>query len=420
MPISKLPAPTTPPPATPIGTVVLYADPKWTSTSQTFSIYDYQCAARQSIAGSKLNDKATWVAFNLPVGTVVTLCAHYVSTYSNIGDLAGCGPTVDLIGTGRLEAVDLSPLGANDQISAFFWRNVDLKAGIIELWEAPNYGGNRTVIFLSDWSQGDIHSLANWYISKRVSSVNWSTFPEGATAVLYSNVNGTGTAYSNIKGWGSTKQLDNFSTVGFNDAMAAFSWKALAPVKEIIAQPNINLTPYIQNANAFTATASGNNNSPSEQQQTIQFHRSEAETVTLEVTDTVTTGTQITYTYSVEMGGLFATATWSLAIQLSFEYTKSTTKTTSKTTTNDITVSQNFNVPAMSHFDASLIVQMAKLPPNTVFSTTATRWYTDPLPNSTLDPANNNWYKRQEKVNFNLSCAIACGTQLDLQTTKLG
>lgn len=274
------------------------------------------------------------------------------------------------------------------------------------------------MIFLADWAQGVTHSVANWYIAKRASSANWSTIPEGTTAALYSNTNATGATYNNIKGWGSFKQLDDLRSVGFADVMNAFSWKGIAPVKESIAQPKIDLTPYIQQATAFTAVASRDNNSPVEQQQTISCSRSQAETMTLEVTDTVATGTQITYTYSVE-AGLFVNVSWSLAIQLSFEYTRSTSKSTSKTTTTDIGVSQNFNVPATSHFDASLVVQMATLPPGTAFTTTATRWYTDPLPRATLDPSNNNWYKRVETIHFNLGCSLACGTKLNVKTTKL-
>ena len=77
-----------------------------------------------------MQDKATWVAFNLPAGVVMTLVDHYVSGGPNgFGDLKDAGKVVDLIGTGKTEAVDLSRCNMNDCVSAFFWRNVDLEPG---------------------------------------------------------------------------------------------------------------------------------------------------------------------------------------------------------------------------------------------------------------------------------------------------
>lgn len=56
----------------------------------------------------------------LPSGTVVTLTANHVASYTNVADLAGVGQVVDLIGTGRTQAVDLVQSGCDDCISSFF------------------------------------------------------------------------------------------------------------------------------------------------------------------------------------------------------------------------------------------------------------------------------------------------------------
>jgi hypothetical protein len=52
-----------------------------------------------------------------------------VPATGTVADLSGCGPCIDLIGTGKTEAVDLGAVNMNDGISSFFWRTVDLNLG---------------------------------------------------------------------------------------------------------------------------------------------------------------------------------------------------------------------------------------------------------------------------------------------------
>ena len=63
-------------------------------------------------------------------------------------------------------------------------------------------------------------------------------------------------------------------------------------------------------------------------------------------------------------------------------------------------------VPPNSRYVATLTVQMGDLPP-TQFTTNAVRWYDVPVSGGVKDPANNDWYKRNEKVTGTVSGGLA-------------
>jgi hypothetical protein len=425
--ISLLPAPATAPKALPSGRVVLFKDDRWNSDSLTLDINDYASGQRQSLKGSKLQDAATWIAFNLPEGTVMTLSNNLMTDppKGNVADLKGLGQVVDLVGTGRTEAVDLKQLKMNDQISMFFWRKVDLSVGAIELYQDVDFKGNRTVIFLSEWPRDAVVSMDGWFIAdNRLSSAKWSTLPETQTAKLFEKGDASGQTYANIKGWGSFKQLASFKTVSFNDTASAFSWSALAPMKEIIDPVQIDLDPYAQGGQSLSNHINGTNNSNASTQANIQINQSDAETVTVTVTDTVTTGAQVTFTYSIATKtpavpevSPEVTTTFTLALQLSLSYTHTTTTTTTSTKTQALQVSQNFTVPPNSAYQAWLTVQMGQIPAKT-YTTTAQRWYVDQLPGSVFDPATG-WYQRTETMRFNLSAGVACSETFRVESQPL-
>ncbi|RZL89609.1 MAG: hypothetical protein EOP82_18910 [Variovorax sp.] len=127
---TKLPAPpSASPPELPSGTVRLFRDDNWSSTFLELTTGKYRDRARHSIAGTNMQDGATYVAFNLPVATVVTLMDNDVAPKAGapVMDLGQCGRCIDLVGTGQTEAVDLTKVNMNDCVSSFFWRTVDLR-----------------------------------------------------------------------------------------------------------------------------------------------------------------------------------------------------------------------------------------------------------------------------------------------------
>ena len=76
------------PPALPSGSVRLYGNNNWGGNYLELSTKDYQGGARHSIMGMPMQDAATFIAFNLPVGTVMTLVDDFVPEGANgIADL---------------------------------------------------------------------------------------------------------------------------------------------------------------------------------------------------------------------------------------------------------------------------------------------------------------------------------------------
>ena len=98
-----------------VGTVQLYKDSNWSGPlfSISTSNNDYQPNQWHSLAGMPIQDNATWIAFCLPVGIVMTLTDNSVSlepiTQSPSSSsqappplvgLKNAGKVVDLVGTG--------------------------------------------------------------------------------------------------------------------------------------------------------------------------------------------------------------------------------------------------------------------------------------------------------------------------------
>jgi len=145
--LTRLPVPSSPPPTLPSGTAMLFADDNWGSESATLRTADYPESVRHLFDGTPMQYQATVIAFNLPVGTVMTLMDGIVPP----NDLRFCGRFVDLVGTGKTEAVNLMTLNVNHRLSGFFWRKVNLDRGAIELFADTNFHGDRTTIFLGQW-----------------------------------------------------------------------------------------------------------------------------------------------------------------------------------------------------------------------------------------------------------------------------
>lgn len=89
-----------PPPDVPIGTVVLFRDPWWTSEQVALNIYEISEGKRQYVP-KWFDDVASWALFKLPIGVVFTLLAdnEQYPPDGNVADLSGCDRTVDLVGT---------------------------------------------------------------------------------------------------------------------------------------------------------------------------------------------------------------------------------------------------------------------------------------------------------------------------------
>ncbi|KAJ5797662.1 uncharacterized protein N7503_006958 [Penicillium pulvis] len=418
--LTKLPAPPSAPPSLASGIVSLFADDNWDSQRLDLNMNDFSSGDRPTIKRSAL-DNATYVAFNLPIGTVVTLMDNVqpVPAGKLAADLSGCGRCVDLVGTGNTESVDLQSVNMNDCVSSFSFREIDLNMGAIELFQDADFNGGRNTIFLSEWDSGVTYSIGDWWITDAVSSVRWKSLNDRQAAVLADNSDGSGDNFPNIKGWGNNKEsADLGDDASFNDQMSSFRWDGIVPALEIIAPFNIVLSGG-STSSGLTAAVSGTNNSTLAQPVTVTLTKTDAQTLTVTTMDEQVTGLKSTQTMEETAGDpgiASASTTW--AIELSYSYTESTTKETSETTTLDLSIAQTVNAPPQCSYTATLIVQIGKIPPK-VYTTTAQRWYKVPVTGGVMDPLNNNWYQRVEPVSVSVTGSLASSTTVNIVSTPL-
>jgi hypothetical protein len=356
------------------------------------------------------------VAFNLPVGSVMTLMDNVVTVAS--GDLPtdfkNCGRCIDLVGTGQTEGVDLTQCNMNDCVSAFIWREVDLDMGAIELFDDINFGGNRTTLFLGEWPLDKVISIGDWWLNDRVSSVRWHMLNDLQTVALFENADGSGRAYQNVKGWGKTKEIANLNDVVFNDCMSSFSWDAQVPLKEVVAAVTMPLDVVMDDAQSVSDDASGPNDGPAPLNVPLSIQRSDVQQLQITLTNSWVVGTKIGGSYSWDAGIEKGTLTF----ELSFTYTRTETSVTTMTTTIQLNVGENVTAVPYSYYTASLIAQIGKVPPTT-FKTKATRWYAEPVTGSVADPDNHNWYKRIEDVTGTIAGGLHAGTQTSVKCVPL-
>lgn len=416
--LTKLAAPSAPPPQLASGSAAIFQDVSWTSQRLDIATNDYVSNKRQTLQLSMF-DQASYVAFNLPVGTVMTLMDNVQPpSTTTVVDVGGCGRCVDLIGTGKTEAIDLIAIGMNDCISSFFWRTVDLNMGAIELFEHNYFGGIRCVIFLSEWNPGTVYPINQWWLQDKISSVRWGSLMDRQVASLFENVDGSGNQFNNIKSWGSSKEVAALSDYGFNDAVSSFRWDGINPVQEII-KPFPILATGGSGSSGLTSVITGTNNTSVSQPVTLTLNNTDAQSVTVATTDTHVAGISSTLTLAESVGikdVASTSASWS--VTLKYDYTHSETRTTSETKTISLSISQTVNAPPNSSYRATLLVSIGRIPP-TVYQTTAERWYNVPVTGGVADSSNQGWYKRTEPVSVTMSGSLASSTTVDIKATPL-
>jgi len=410
MSLTKFPTPAGAP-ALPVKTVRLYAQqpgaalisnyPIWNGKSWTINLDEWFPGKRHTVHSS-VHDQARYVAFNLPVGVVLTLTDSIapLGAGQNAADLSGCGVCVELVGTGQTEALDLMDASANNCISAFFWRAVDLELGAIELFQHTGFKGNRSILFLSEWSPGDVHSIGKWWMNDKVSSARWDTLSDRVAAALLQDADGGGDRFDNIRGLGSMKECGDLGEYRFNDQMSSFRWSGLVPKKEIIAPFKMNI-PVDKLQTGFADEEIRENMSNVDQPSAVTFEKKLGRTISVSTTDTFVTGVKTTHGYKAPPAGGYEGS-----VEVSFSYERSKTATRTDTDETSYSVTQTINVPPKSQIKATLSYAIGTLPP-TEYQTTAERWYDQPVTDAKQDPANNNWYKRVETVRVTLEGSLA-------------
>jgi hypothetical protein len=401
--LTKLPAPSSTPPQVASGTVALFRDNNWCSQRLDLATADYVPNKRQTLQ-SVMFHQVTFCAFNLPVGTVMTMMENVVPVTGDrkVADLSDCGRTIDLVGTGRTEAVDILAMGMNDVLSSFFWRTVDLNMGAIELFEDANFSGIRATIFLSEWNASSLFAIDKWYLQDKLTAIRWKTLQDRQLATLYENVDGSGNQFNNIKGWGNTKDVSNLEDFGFNDYVSAFRWEGINPVKEIIA-PFFIVATSGSGSSGLTSVVTGTNDTSVEQPVTLTLTNTDTQSMSVTTTDSSVSSVSETLTLAATVGDpelMSMSATWEVGLKYDYTHTESRNPTQTKTI--ELCISQTVNAPPKTSYEATLLVKIGQIPP-TVYETTAQRWYNVPVNGGVVDPSNRGYYKRTESLNVTMA-----------------
>ncbi|NJK33013.1 MAG: hypothetical protein HC927_11705 [Deltaproteobacteria bacterium] len=365
--------------------VVLYKDDNFTSQSYTIDLTRYQPGVVQSISGTDMQDKATFLRYNLPVGRVVTLIQNYVTL--DMPDLKGAGKVCDLIGDGQEHEIDLRQYNMNDCVSAFVWRDVDPSQGYVTLYENSNFAGARTSLFLSEWPSGNPQSMDGWYIEDKASSIEWHDKLDTLNMTLYENQDGSGKYYANIIGRNGS--IADLKTVGFNDMATSFELSRLIPEKEIIQEVNINdITPQSISTTTLVLREGENaSNNPYPLDFTYSDAVTEATSVT--VTDTHSAGGALEYSYEWKT----LKGDNSLTLQLSYNYEHSESNTKSMETSQAVSTSDHPTADPQSLWLYKWLSETGKV--DVKFDAKATRWYKQPVDGGVPDQG---LYKRDEII----------------------
>lgn len=364
----------------PSGTVRLMADPNWSSAYIDCSTGNYVEGKQYSIVGTSLNDKATWIAFNLPAGTVMTWLQNPTSNAYPY-DFANAGVCVDLIGNGAMQTVDLKALGANDTLSAFVWRQVNMDAGVFQLFDNTGCTGNRNTFFLGEWPRNTINTLDNWWICDRAASA-YFTGLSVQSFTLFDGGNGGG-ANVTYAGWLQTTRVD--SLLAFKDKAASWSWSLLTPIFSVVQPFTMTAVGSNDPALSLVSTITGVNDGAATITDKVTVSSADAQSLTLSVTDTTQIGyvESVKFTYST-MDIFTDSVSFEINCSFSQTYTYAQSKSTTKTETITLTVEQDIVVPADSSYVSTLNIQLSEIPA-TKFTTQGQFYYDQPVPGSVYD-----------------------------------
>jgi hypothetical protein len=223
----------------PSGYVLLFRDPDWSGRKLDLSTHRFCPDVRHDLRRRSGSRRAAWVAFNLPEGQVMTLTKRHrdVEDGQPAHDLRDVAQVADLVGSGKTEAVDLTQIDMGNAVASLFWRTVNLDTGAIELYSEPGFKGNRTVLFLSEWQRGHLHTLTDWVIEDRLGSVRWTALRGAQYCDLFQHADGLGGRYPRLKASQTGfNEAPDISARTVNDMVSAFRWGVQTPSQDVLEQ----------------------------------------------------------------------------------------------------------------------------------------------------------------------------------------
>ncbi|CAN9163188.1 unnamed protein product [Alternaria alternata] len=331
-------------------------------------------------------------------------------------DLSDAGRTLDLIGTGQTEGVDLDRLQMNDKISQFFWRTVDLNQGAIELFDDQDFTNNRVTIFLSEWAPKTLHTMDRWWINDRTTSLRWKSL-DRESVELFDNPDGRGESFNRIMGGGETREVRKLQDFGFNDRITAFRWSNIKPIYEVVQPVVIAETDQDVDQSIYEEIWA-KNLGDEQALVAIKFAKEYTISITTTVRDTYATGVAAEYSVSGKAGiGIVeATVGWKVAVK--FDYEHETSKSTSVTTTLTVGIDHSIMVPARSKKLVYVTIHRSKVNSKT-YTTKAKRWYNERLTGSHQSNRDGQeLWKRDETVQITVDGGLQGKTEIVLGETK--
>ena len=305
------------------------------------------------------------------------------------------GRTFDLVGTGKAESASFITGKINDAIASFFWREVDLVAGVVEMFDDLDYTGIRQALYLSEWPSDTFINIDKWHMNDRMTSIKWESLFDKQTAHFYADPNGGGAAFNQVISWGSTKGQTDLRKFGFDDTVSCFDWSPLIPKLEEIAPFNINTTKTADQTVGESVEDANHTDQPGKI--TLSVEQKVVATLTTTTTESHVVGITTKIEPPIGIG---------FSVELSYQYKKENTKSATDTHESTAGISREITTQAQGLTKASLIASIGSIP-TTAVTTTATRWYDVPVNGGVLDPTHNNWYKREnETVNIVLAGGI--------------
>ncbi|MGQ5525458.1 hypothetical protein ACUHMQ_19640 [Chitinimonas sp. PSY-7] len=404
------------------GQIILFKDNNWNSTSLTIDTNSSQYPSGHffSFSGTSLQDKATWIVFNLPENVVCTLCNNVVPNAVPY-DFSNSGVCVDLIGNGKIQTIDLAAYGANDCLSGGIWRAVKSNQGWFQLFSDTVERGTFATIFLSEWPISKPISISNWWLQDKVSSISYPCLTPPQLLKLSDRSDGGGQSItvgaSNAFGTSNKPAVLDLTNSGMNDKVSSFSYSLISPVKTVVSSTTVDVTSPIIPGQAYVQTIKGTNAST----EVVTITDTVAVGKSVEISNTATQQYETTASISATVTstvGIPDVSSIQTSLTTSFSVTSTTSSSQTTTNTNKVDLQQQivFNVPAQSSYSAIATISIGQLPPTTV-TQDGLFYYDQNLPGSIKQ--NDGTYLLTSPVTVNITGEVGSSVHVDVKSTPL-
>lgn len=318
---------------------------------------------------------AQYVFFNIPPGYVISLlsvvpAAQGTVPYTDFENQLRYGPTIELIGTGALQA---KKLVNGFHVVAWAYYRFNPLVGYVQVFSAPSLGGNRWAIFPSRYSFNSLtpfYSLTAdgtinfpWYWNDCIRSIDWNHLDPTIRMTFYVTTNPLSLAYYGVDGKAPNIVSDLSIFNGLNAAFSAFSWEIRPPL-DIFALPvpiSVNNIQSSQNSILKTIYVFVPENVSSEVE--VSVERSWEKTSEATVSRSVTDISSLSIEAGVEIGSgelmpVEAKVHLDVKAEISQELTSELEKTISTTETITISESHKVIIERPGHFQVSLMMEI--------------------------------------------------------------